>query len=113
MRVYISGPMTGYPDYNFPAFREAAEEFRSLGFEVEDPSEKGVVPGWTWEQYLAYDLRVMLDCDAIYLLDGWEDSRGSRLECHVAKQLGFKRVSADGTVMDLADSLGFVDGVLV
>lgn len=88
MRVYISGPMTGYPEFNFPAFRAAAARLRADGHEVEDPSAKGVIAGWAWADYLRHDLRVLSDCEAIYTLEGWEQSKGARLEMHVAKELG-------------------------
>ncbi len=29
--IYISGPMTGYPEYNYPAFMAAEKKLRSLG----------------------------------------------------------------------------------
>lgn len=106
-RVYVSGPMTGYPDHNFPAFNEATEELQSLGFEVENPAENGVIPGWSWSDYLRYDLGAMLRCDGILLLDGWEASDGANLEVSVALPLGFKRVYADGEILDLGDSLHY------
>jgi hypothetical protein len=39
MIIYISGPMTGYPDLNFPAFHLAASVLRSEGFTVISPAE--------------------------------------------------------------------------
>jgi hypothetical protein len=87
-RLYCSGPMSNLPDHNFPAFRAAAEKLRAAGYDVEDPSEKGFLEGWTWADYLRHDLRVMFDCDALAMLPGWLDSRGANLEVHVAKALG-------------------------
>lgn len=88
IRLYLSGAMSGIEDHNFPAFRAAAEKLRAAGYEVEDPSEKGIVEGWTWEQYLRWDLRQLTFCDALAMLPGWLDSRGANLEAHVAKALG-------------------------
>ena len=39
MKLYIAGPMTGYPEWNFPAFREAARELRMRDFEMVSPAE--------------------------------------------------------------------------
>ena len=37
--VYLSGPMTGLPDLNFPAFHAAADKLRSQGVQVVNPAE--------------------------------------------------------------------------
>lgn len=88
-RVYVSGPMTGMPEHNFPTFFETAARLRKLGYRVHNPATKGNPPGWTWEAFMRYDLVKLMDCDAIYMLSGWRKSRGARLEYHVAKELGF------------------------
>lgn len=96
MKVYLSGPMSGYPDHNYPAFAEAREALRKAGLTVVCPAEAGVVEGWTWEQYLKRDLVVMLGCEALVLLPKWEDSRGARLESSVAWQLSMPVAEYEG-----------------
>lgn len=92
-KVYVSGPMTGLPEFNFPAFNAAEAMLREQGYDVENPASKGIIDGWEWEDYLRLDLRLITECDAIYLLPGWENSRGARLEVHVADELGLERLS--------------------
>lgn len=90
-RVYIAGPMTGYPAFNYPAFEYAATVLRAQGIDVRcptdvDPDEQ---PGQrTWEWYMRRTLRMLLDCDRIILLPGWENSRGARIERDLAETLG-------------------------
>jgi len=79
--------MSNMPEYNFPAFNKAAFDLEECGFVVENPATKGVIDGWTWSNYLRYDLRRLLDCEGVATLDGWEGSRGALLEVHVASQL--------------------------
>lgn len=98
MKIYVSGPMTDYPEFNFPAFQEAAARLRAAGFEVEDPSEKGVIEGWSWEDYLRYDLHKVLECQGVATLPGWENSKGAKLEVYVAEQLGIIVRSVDAFV---------------
>lgn len=86
-RLYLSGPMTGIPEWNFPAFNHVEAELAAVGYEVANPAGKGLVEGWTWARYLRYDLKVLLTCDAVATLDGWEHSRGARLETRVAEEL--------------------------
>lgn len=94
MKVYVSGPMTGYPDENFPAFNAAAALLETQGYVVENPAAKGIVDGWEWSDYLRFDIRILTECDAIFTLPGWEASRGATLEKHVADALGLKWLNA-------------------
>jgi Domain of unknown function (DUF4406) len=91
MRLYISGPMTGYPDHNYPAFAEVAETLRAQGYTVISPHElaSGDLTR-TWAEYLREDLKAMLDCHGIVVLEGWQNSRGAQLEHHVAEALGME-----------------------
>lgn len=47
MRVYLSGPMSGIADNNFPAFHEHAAQLRAQGFYVVSPAE--IQEAGTWE----------------------------------------------------------------
>ena len=99
MKVYVAGPMTGYVEHNFPAFRAAADRLRSLGYEVVSPAELDD-PNLTHEElaaiphevYMRRDLAYLLDCDAIYLLPGWTYSKGAALEATVARGCGLLEV---------------------
>jgi len=91
---YISGPMQGYPDFNVHAFRAATFYLRENGHLVISPHEislevRGDVPEPTWHDYLRADIRAMMSCNAIVLLEGWSMSKGSRLELTVATSLDF------------------------
>lgn len=90
--VYLSGPMSGKPDFNFPAFYAAAEKLRAEGYNVINPAEMDAADPkpLAWEDYLRRDIRVLLDCQAIALLPGWRGSKGASLEHHIAEQLGMK-----------------------
>ena len=94
MKVYLSGPMTGLPDLNFPAFIAEAERLRALGYEVVSPVEINDNQSAPWNDCLRDDLKALLDCDAIVLLDGWQHSAGAHLEMHVAHRVGMEIVLA-------------------
>ncbi len=93
MKLYVSGPITGLPDLNKPAFAEAAEQLRAAGHSVINPHEVGeaselLLP---WEDYLRADLIAMLQgADALAMLPGWVNSRGATLEYHIAERLGWE-----------------------
>lgn len=89
MRVYTAGPMTGLPDYNFPAFHEAARRIRAEGHEVHNPAES--FDGATdlpRETYMRFDIGLILDSDAVAVLPRWQRSKGARLEVAVAVAIG-------------------------
>lgn len=88
--MYLSGPMTGIEDWNYPAFHTAARKLRSSGCAVVNPAE--AYEGNTtlpFDVYLRHDLRSILqDCDTIVVLPGWEKSPGAVLEVAVGAALG-------------------------
>lgn len=90
-KVYVSGSMTGIKDLNFPAFDKARDKLLALGYWVVSPADlERHRPVMTYEEAMKDDIRHMMTCNAIYLLRGWNDSRGARLEWFVAVSLGFK-----------------------
>jgi hypothetical protein len=97
-RLYLAGPMTGFEDFNFPAFNKMAAELRARGYVVENPAEHGVVDGADWADYMAYDLTRLGLCGQVAVLPGWENSKGARLEVHIARELGMKVVNAHDLV---------------
>lgn len=87
-RIYVAGPMTGIADYNFPAFNAAAAMLRAKGWLVENPAEHSLADGLEWADYMAYDLTRLGLCGAVYLLPGWENSKGATIEKDLACALG-------------------------
>lgn len=87
MKLYVSGPMSGIQDHNFPAFNAAAAKVTALGHVPVNPVDINPDPGTPWAMCLRADLRALCDCDGIVLLPGWEKSKGAQLELHVAHRL--------------------------
>lgn len=89
MRVYVAGPMTGYPDLNLPAHAAEAARVAALGHEPVSPA---VLVDQTLDRpgCLRAALRLLLGCDAITLMASWEASEGVRLELTVAKAIGLR-----------------------
>ena len=81
-KLYLSGPMTGYAECNYPAFDGAAMLLREAGFDVVNPTEQDNHGHYT--DILREDIRALLDCDGVALLPMWWESNGSRAEVHIA-----------------------------
>lgn len=85
MIVYIAGPMSGYEQFNRPAFHTAAKELSERGHTVLNPAT--LPDGLTQPQYMDICLAMLRCADAIYLLNDWEYSVGARAENAVAEKL--------------------------
>lgn len=89
---YLAGPMTGLPAMNYPAFHAAAAQLRRAGHQVENPAENP--PCDSWLAYMRLSLIQIARADAIYMLPGWENSNGARIEHGLAVDLGLPVVYA-------------------
>ena len=98
MKVYISGPITMAKDYE-ARFSKAEEHLAGLGYGTINPvdfgkyleekyKEEGKTP--KWENYMRGDIELLLSCDGIYMLKGWEESKGAKLEYEIATALKMK-----------------------
>ena len=88
MKVYISGKITGDANYK-QKFKNAENTLLSAGFEVFNPAELEDT-GNPWTYYMRKDIAGLMECDAIFLLKDWEESRGARLEYYIAQRLEMK-----------------------
>lgn len=114
---YLAGPMSGLPQFNFPAFDSATRKLRNNDFNVVSPAELDsdaireaalasldgapMPEHGTWADFLARDVKLIADrVTGIIFLDGWEKSRGARLEAFVGILCGhdFARYVEPGNV---------------
>lgn len=117
MNIYLAGPMRGYKDFNFPAFFEAADRLRQDGHFVFNPAERDTKE-WGAEAlktetgseaevskrlgfeglslarqcFLADTEFICTKADAIYLLPGWEQSKGATAERALGIAIGLQIV---------------------
>ena len=89
MKLYISGPMTGIPGLNKPAFNEAEVQLDAAGHSVINPVKNGVPDTSPWLDHMRADIKMLMDCDGVAYLPGWENSRGAKIEMELARSLGF------------------------
>lgn len=89
MKVYISGSISARPlDEARDQFRRAKEYLQEQGHTTVSPMENSLPRSASWEKHLSIDIILLLGCDAIYLLQGWEISRGATLERMIAIETG-------------------------
>jgi len=101
-KIYLAGPMSGYPEFNFPRFLGTAARLRKEGWLVYNPAEKedekalspeayktgdasrAMNEGFDFRDCYMWDIEKVIMSDAIYMLPGWEQSPGARGEHAVA-----------------------------
>jgi len=103
VKIYVSGPISGYANGNLPAFRAAQRHLTAVGHTAVIPHDcapndhdEACPRGYGKPFVSAYpkhdstacfvrgDLRELLTCDGVYLLRYWEYSVGARAEFEVA-----------------------------
>ena len=88
MKIYISGKITGLPlPEARQRFEDAAVFLAEIGFDPVNPLNNGLESSATWQEHMVADIRMLLDCDAIYMMDNWLESRGASVEYDIANRL--------------------------
>lgn len=96
MKIYIAGPMTGIPDWNFPSFNATAKKLRDAGHTVFNPAETdNGDTSRSWDYYMRKDLQMLCQADSVAVLPGWQRSRGATLEVSVAEAIGIQVLDAE------------------
>lgn len=96
MAYYLCGPMRGLPHSNFPAFEEAREHLRSLGFDAICPVEAAKerlgadiqADDSNYHDQMWHCFDMVQRCDGVIVLPGWAKSEGAKAEVLVAVDTG-------------------------
>ena len=90
-KCYISVPITGRDGDAVEAdIIYASALVGKLGYEAVDPTSVEVQPDGEsdYATCMGNCIRALLECDAIFMCNGWERSKGCRAEFEVAKVYG-------------------------
>ena len=84
-RVYISGPISNAPDYLIN-FAGAKSRLLRCGYEVVNPAQMCLsLPNtFSHNEYMEVCMAALKACDTIYLLNGWQNSVGAKIEAEYA-----------------------------
>ncbi len=96
MKIYLAGPMRGYPDYNFPAFHMYATLLRAEGHEVFNPAELKLEQESIRAIMAVETDWICREAEAMAMMPGWSESLGARAELALARALGLKATGIPG-----------------
>lgn len=85
-RIYLCGKITGMAWGTARAKFEAVEKNFEKEFEVVNPI-KLCYPETDWHKCMNKDFSELITCDAIYVMNNWQQSKGARIEVAVAQEL--------------------------
>ena len=88
-KIYISGKITDNSNYKAD-FEAAGLALKIAGFQPVNPAEEHLPDGATWADYMRHGIKLLCDCDAIYMLRGWRESAGAKIEHKLARYLGIE-----------------------
>ena len=89
-KIYISGPISGLPlETVYNNFTNVEAQLIEQGYEVVNTLNNGLPTNATWEEHMRADLRLLMECDTIYLLKGYKDSKGAMIEYDLARILDY------------------------
>lgn len=115
--VYISGAMTGIPDFNVTAFNEAEHYLvNTFGCTVLNPSRHPQCENLTWDYYMELAKIDVKHCDIVVLIEGkyhrdgktvkhsWQKSKGALME--FARACDFGKKIIEMKVLEKDEELG-------
>ena len=89
MKIYISGKISGTDlTETRKRFTAVAKAMKRLDYEPVNPLENGLTEHDSWEAHMLKDIADLLHCNAIYMLQGWKDSKGACIEHYIATEIG-------------------------
>ena len=89
MKIYISGNISDLPFSKAQErFAEAEKLLCEQGHDPVNPLKNGLPPDSAWEEHLLRDISALIGCDAIFMLDGWSESKGAKIDKFIAETTG-------------------------
>ena len=89
-KIYISGKISGIENEAPELFARAELELQAKGFETVNPMTLNHNHDKSWHSYMKEDVKALCECDVIYMLNNWTDSKGAIIEHTIAMYLGLK-----------------------
>lgn len=101
-KIFISGPMTGLPNFNRDAFNQEAQRLLGMGHVALNPA---ILPdGLEQHEYMAICIEMVKMADQLVMLPGWGLSEGAYIEFCLAKKSGKTIREVGGKVLHQVDT---------
>ena len=93
--TYISGKITGDSKYK-EKFAQAEEKLKRRGHECINPAKLDCISDkLSYNTCMEICIALLRECDTVYVLPGWRDSKSAKIELSIAKMHGKKIIYAE------------------
>lgn len=114
LKAYICGPITDMPGLNLDEFRAVESILTEMGYNTIVPHDlfEGIdTKDFTHDDYMDECLKAIRtqNVDYLIVLDGWQNSKGSKMEIELADELGIPVRFARNDLAAYANSRALAD----
>ncbi len=95
-KMYLTGKITGLHVKDYTAsFNYWKKFFTKKGYKVISPIDLPHNHKPEWKEYLKEDIKALVDCDFLFAMNNWQDSKGAKLEVEIARTLDIEIIWED------------------
>lgn len=100
-KLYISGPITGTDGY-MEKFEKAQAYLEGLGYSTINPAKvNGALPeDTTYQEYMNMSMTMLAMADGVYMLTGWQQSKGATQEHTWAVTMGLAIIQQESEELE-------------
>ena len=99
-KIYIAGKVTGLSTFDLSQkFNSVEQTLTEQGYKVYNPI-KIVLEGTDWEPAMRKCISALIECDEIFMLHDWKQSKGARLEHDIAQKLKLRIIYGELKAMN-------------
>lgn len=97
-KIYLCGPISGYNiEERKATFSALQVKLENMGYKVCNPFKNGLADDAETCEHMRFDIKMLVECDTIYLMKGWTHSAGCRTEFQCALSIGLTMAFEDYT----------------
>lgn len=79
-KIYIAGKITGMEKEAKAIFDEVENQLKAIGYETVNPMKLPHQHDKSWASYMRECLLALKECDEIYMIKNWNNSKGAKVE---------------------------------
>lgn len=109
-KIYICGAITGLNPVRCRALFQIAQNKIATNWRVVlNPFDNGLGDDASWEDHMRADIKMLMECDAMYVVNDISNSKGAKIELNLARALGITVMSYKMTDQRLMEELKVLD----